>query len=227
MLFFYVKWTVVGPSGRRGHCARSPAVIKLKRETDRARCRVTEAAIVREWERRRENAAPTRLVQVRIEKSPSLSAQETLFFLQLTAVGRTGVLGARARGRAVQTPCELKRERARFPFRRTEENLAANRAVTKKIVPTSKPVLVCRPPSRNLNSKRSFSHSAEWGLWGEWLACPETCGLALRARRRSCVNPETNATVSRALCLALDGTYVDSGQCNLAACPSKAVILLL
>ena len=31
------------------------------------------------------------------------------------------------------------------------------------------------------------------------LACPETCGLALRARQRNCVNPETNATVFRAL----------------------------
>lgn len=126
MLFFYVKWTVVGPSGRRGHRARSPAVVKLKREADRARRRVTEAAIAREWERRRKNAAPTHFVRVRIEKSPSLSAQAILFFLQLTAVGRTGVLGARARGRAVQTPGELKRERARFPFRLTTENLAAD-----------------------------------------------------------------------------------------------------
>lgn len=60
----------------------------------------------------------------------------------------------------------------------------------------------------------------KWTQWSTWSACSRTCGNGEQSRNRSCVNEETNSTLTTALFSQCKGPNRETQKCNTGPCPT-------
>ena len=59
-----------------------------------------------------------------------------------------------------------------------------------------------------------LSVDGDWGAWGSWADCSQTCGISTRTRERKCDNPPPTSGG-----LECQGDATDYENCTGVVCP--------